>query len=1034
MAEQFLEEIYQYANVVSELRYIVETIREHDDHHAIMTLNSILPDICALCEKCIELQYDDGIVLWKQVQDLTKIQNDLILLGDIIENAILPMMEKWIQSLADICQQADEEYWLESTACGFLTIKNTRTNMYLHSNNNPMEEARKLVESCYDPKVEHYSVYGCGLGYHVYELYRISNGSVSIKLYDVNDNMIEYAKHYGVLEWIPQDKLEIIVDRSVLPFLESIDNVETGVLFHLPSMRQIQDTVEREALLGIYVQQSTVYKFDKDVQINFWRNVSSGIEDISKMQDTTLKKEMVIVAAGPSLDDRIELLRSWKNKKTIVAVGTVFKKMIKQGIRPDYVVVMDPQKRTIKQLEGVENENIPLIIDRTAYWEFAHLYQGPKYMVCTPSGKTIITDYAREHNLTLWNGGGTVTSMALEFAIHFGARKIYFVGVDLAYPAGVSHAIDTMDFSVRNTEGMSLICGVNGSLVYADRIFISYREWIEKRIAQTKEIVYYNMSTKGAHIEGTIAGSEEDNLEDSTEDIENYLYEKIYARLFYIEKLSNYGNQQAYQEELINDIMQVGVKPFMESYKKRLANNPKQYIHLLSILYALTEEKVILYSILEVLEDDKIDCLLAETVRKQVMSNIFTSADVIVPYCEERHINEVLSKKWVKENGNRFSYIPFEKRKKNSILVMTDQFLSIRHAPTALVVQMIICLMDLGFEVHLLINVANDEKGLGEVWWNPVHFNVWEKAYGSGFLEFDKYRIPYMQVNYAERLEESIDMVGSYLDTVKPEFVWHIGGTLFIADEIGRSATMIATKCTDGYAVSEADVLASYMASSSEYVLKSLQYIEDNKQQHCRFLPPNVKEHELVGENYTREQYGLPQDKFIICLVGNRLKKEISETFIAWMLDLVQRTNKVFFVTIGEKIGESKFENNILQLGYQNELADVLKLCDLFVNPPRKGAGGGAVCAMAAGIPAITLGECDVANVVPESFIVRDLEDMKETVIRCLDDAQYYEEMCKKASEQYKRIRERSESGEVQRALAEMINKIRVWAEQGMIK
>lgn len=504
MAEQFLEEIYQHANTVSKLRQIVELIRKQDDHNAILQLNATISGICSLCEQCVESQYIDGMSLWKQVQQLNEIQGDLILVGDVIENGILPIMESWIQTIAHISQIDEDEYLFESTSSGFLTLKNIETNMYIHSNNNPMEEARILVEHFYDPKMNYYSVYGCGLGYHIYQLYLISKGSVPIKVFDINSKMVEYARLYGVLEWIPKDVLEIRTDDSVLSFLESLDNSETGMFFHIPSVRQIKNEIEREAILGICVQQNTLYKFKIDSQINFWRNIKTKISSIDKLDSSKIKKEMVIVAAGPSLDDNMENLRLWKNKKTIVAVGTVFRKLVNAGISPDYVVIMDPQKRTLKQLEGVENEQIPMILDMTAYWEFARVYRGPKYMVCIPGGREEIRQYAKQNNLTMWTSGGTVTSMALEFAIHYKAEKIYFVGVDLAYPEGVSHASGTMDCSIKNTEKLPKVQGVRGQEVYADRVFISYRKWIEERIEGISNITFYNMSRRGAHIEGTI--------------------------------------------------------------------------------------------------------------------------------------------------------------------------------------------------------------------------------------------------------------------------------------------------------------------------------------------------------------------------------------------------------------------------------------------------------------------------------------------------------------------------------------------------
>lgn len=504
MAEPFLEEIYQYSFIISRLRYIVELIREHDDHHAVIEMDNIIGEVYSLCRKCVELQYENFVLLWNQIQELNQINDDLIYMGDLIENSILPLMENWIQTLASISVKLDDEYIVESTACGFLTIKNLKTNQYLHSNNNPMEEARKMVKAYYDPCKSSYSVFGCGMGYHVYVLYMESYGSVPIKLYETNPDMIEYAKKYGVLEWTPKEKLEIITGENITSFLKSIGDKDVGVLFHMPSVRQIKSERVREKLMEISAYQRTKLVFEKDIQINFWRNVKSSAKEISKLDRKGIRKDIVVVAAGPSLDDSIERLRLWQKEKTIVAVGTVFKKLIQRGIRPHFVVVMDPQKRTVKQIEGIEEEQVPLIIDYAAYWEFAALYKGTKYMVYSRTGRKNIDEYAKNHNWAIWENGGTVAFMALEFAIYLEPAKIYMVGIDLAYPGGVSHASDTMDYQKKNTVNLPLINGVNGKKVYTDRVFMVYKEQIENRIKREKNICFYNMSAIGAHIEGTV--------------------------------------------------------------------------------------------------------------------------------------------------------------------------------------------------------------------------------------------------------------------------------------------------------------------------------------------------------------------------------------------------------------------------------------------------------------------------------------------------------------------------------------------------
>lgn len=504
MALDFIEDIYQYANLLSELRHVISYIRADDDHHAVMRLKELFPQMCSLCRAAIQTGYSKTEILWKSVEVIRDKTTDLSLIGDILEKEVVPQMELWMQSLGKIEQQVDDTYILESSDSGFLTMKSIKTNMYIHSKNDPMDVARQYISQRYDASKKSYSVFGCGLGYHIYMLYKESNGSIPIEVYEEDPRVVEYAKEYGVLDWIPEDRLKIITEDSVMAFLKSVEYDDTGLLIYMPSVKQMDNAFEREIVMEVGISLKTTNSLGRDMIINTWRNIQKELKEVSLLRKTLDMDEAIVVAAGPSLDDTLESLRRWQGQKKIICVGTVFKKLISRGIRPDYVVVIDPQERTLKQIEGLEAESVPMILGMTAHWGFAEKYQGEKYIVHMHT----FDEKVRYHVATIanevWPSGSTVTWMALEVALRLGAKKVYLAGVDLAYPGGVTHATDTMDYAVKKTEGLSEVCGVGGVPVYTDRVFSAYREEIEARIAGTEGVTFYNLSQVGARIKGTI--------------------------------------------------------------------------------------------------------------------------------------------------------------------------------------------------------------------------------------------------------------------------------------------------------------------------------------------------------------------------------------------------------------------------------------------------------------------------------------------------------------------------------------------------
>lgn len=502
MAEDFLEEIYEEANILSDLKEIVELTLYQDDHKAVLKINELVPKLNDLYKKLIEYNVEKAFLLKKTIEEVGSYFNgNLILVGDIIERRIIPLIKEYLYLKGGISVVNEEgDYLFESTDSGFLTLKNLKSNCYYHSTSDPMWEAKKMAKYIFNPKNKEYAIWGCGLGYLAYQLFIISRGSVIINIFEPDARMVEYARDYGVLTWIPQENINVVADEDILQFLYCAEKENTGVHISRQELENVPEDV-KQIFNNLYMEYVTGKKFEENFKINFYRNIESNAKLISQLDISNYRKEYVVVAAGPSLDESMDFLRESKEKKTIIAVGTVFKKLIENNIIPDIVVILDPQERTYRQIEGLEKEKVPMLIGICAYWKFANAYEGDKYLIPTTQLPEII-DYCIQNKEDTWSCGGTVTSLAIEAAIRFGAEKIYLIGVDLAFPGGISHASGTMDREQKNTENMRSVEDVNGNMVYTQSNFTHYREWIESRIEETPQIIYYNMSKIGAKIKG----------------------------------------------------------------------------------------------------------------------------------------------------------------------------------------------------------------------------------------------------------------------------------------------------------------------------------------------------------------------------------------------------------------------------------------------------------------------------------------------------------------------------------------------------
>lgn len=90
---------------------------------------------------------------------------------------------------------------------------------------------------------------------------------------------------------------------------------------------------------------------------------------------------VVIVAAGPSLDKNIHILKEFQSRCLIICVDIVLFKLIENGIRPDFVINIDPHPETTsgwKDLEGdlYDTSDLTLVCPTTANYEALCNWKG----------------------------------------------------------------------------------------------------------------------------------------------------------------------------------------------------------------------------------------------------------------------------------------------------------------------------------------------------------------------------------------------------------------------------------------------------------------------------------------------------------------------------------------------------------------------------------------------------------------------------------------------------------------------------------
>jgi hypothetical protein len=419
-----------------------------------------------------------------------------------------------LKPLKDTVDFLGNGYSIDPTSSGLPTIAIEMENerYYLHSTHRVENEAFILANSWYSLDRDVYIVYGLGLGYHIIQLANLDE-NITIEVYERDINIINLACLFADLkDIINRPNIRLIYDPNHKKLIDRISKLEDNEEFilHYPSVRNIKESRVREELENYFIEQSSVKNQIHLLNGNFKFNIKNFDYIVDDLKKDFQEKDLYIVAAGPSLDKNFKKLKDIGEKGLILATGTVFRKLLKAGIVPDYVIVTDANKRVYAQISGLEENTIPLIFLSTAYKGFAEKYKGDRYIVLQ-KGYDKAEEFAKDNSYKLYETGGSVATTALDIGIRLGCKKIIFLGLDLAYTDDYVHASDTSRRELSENSNLIETVDVYGNKIKTTKVLSIYKRWIEERIKDIKDVEIIDATEGGVRIKGMVYKQEPKN-------------------------------------------------------------------------------------------------------------------------------------------------------------------------------------------------------------------------------------------------------------------------------------------------------------------------------------------------------------------------------------------------------------------------------------------------------------------------------------------------------------------------------------------
>lgn len=349
-------------------------------------------------------------------------------------------------------------------------------------------------------------------------------------------------------------------------------------------------------------------------------------------------------------------------------------------------------------------------------------------------------------------------------------------------------------------------------------------------------------------------------------------------------------------------------------------------------------------------------------------------------------------------------FIPKENRNKNLILIFTSQILGEAHAPTKNILDVAYSLIKNFNKEVLIINTAEVLTNVGAIpFYGQIFPNKVKQYSNINQIMYKNINIPFYQCpGEMPNLNDILNIL-LIVQEYKPYFIFSLS-TILTADLASNLVSTVTFPTGSNLTISESQIHIKAGEINEEQ--RELLNFLNIKNESIINISGWKKDENLSKVNYKRIDFNLPNDKFLLAIVGNRLNDEITEDFVLMLLDTISENTYIVFIGFFSDYENycSKFsalKENSSYLGYQENLYDVLKLFDLFVNPARLGGGMGGFLSLMNALPIVTLDYGDVYLNAKNNFGVKSYKDMKEIIIRHSLDNSFHEEQSKLAYKIY---------------------------------
>lgn len=395
--------------------------------------------------------------------------------------------------------------------------------VYFHSKYTPLEEAKAFVEkSDMLEKPKHILFIGTGLGYHIIEMME-RHPKTTFSIFEPNLSILKLFLEHVNLKKIKGTLAQIIINSTSIPNISLVADKDCAIVAWPKSELLYSDSIKAfyEVLQDELKKQRNDVGTNASFQGRWTTNVLRNYQDILSSPNILTDidhehfqgKPVILVAAGPSLNPELELIRKIINEKRayVFSVGSAINALLAHDIVPHGVFSYDPKSRNslvLKKFVESGITTVPIVFGTSIGREAIMEHVGPKvhFILSQDAVTPYLTNTPEAHII---NDATSIAIVALRVLAKLGFSDIILVGQNLGFlenkrfADGIAYPHIKPVMDEQESKQSIDIESVDGSMMQTSTMYFDMKRQIEQTIAilQLKHVI--NTTRNGAKIAGT---------------------------------------------------------------------------------------------------------------------------------------------------------------------------------------------------------------------------------------------------------------------------------------------------------------------------------------------------------------------------------------------------------------------------------------------------------------------------------------------------------------------------------------------------